>query len=659
LLKFKDIWENQTDNLAEFLDDEQLENIGSDIHEQYLEDKGSRKEWENNYASALKLALLVKDQKTFPWPEAANVSYPLVAMACVQYNARAYSALLAGEQLCKPVDGRKEGWAVCKRIDHYVRHEIDDWEENMDKLLLIQALVGCPVKKTYRTDDGVRSELVLPDRFVVNYYAKKVPERATHRLYYSENEFEEHKRMGFFRDVDLRKVHLEHTAVSDVEDEAHGQSKPTSPTGHEILEVHCWYDLDDDGYKEPYIIWLDNDSRQVLRISTRWGSIFMKKGSTVAVEGYDVTLENAGYKIAKIVPEEFFTKYPFIPAPDGSWYDVGFGLLLGSINNATDSILNMLIDAGVLANTQGGLLARNVRVRGGKIEMTPGKFVRTEANAMDLKNGVFPWPIKEPSTVLFSLLQLLIKSGERLGSVTDAMTGENPGQNQAATTTMAVLEQGSQVHNSIYKRTYRSMTSEIRKIKGHLTDMSPNMYGSYREEQSGQMVEFKDSQMMLTADPSVMSQAQRMAKAEALMQRVMAAPHLYGMEGAVEAERNYLEALQINGVEQLLANPQPPQGDPKIEIEGQKVQADGQFKMQQLELDKLKTQSGIQVDSAQIKKMEADAMLAGAKLNIEREKEVLNDTRERAKILLTKQGLEQQSGNGGVPGGANSSNGSS
>lgn len=642
-MKFKDIFDLQGENLAEYLDTETLKDIGSTIHQGYRDDRESRRGWEERNAEALKIALQVKETKTFPWQNAANVKYPLVTMACVQYNARSYGALVTGDTLIRPVDGGEQRWNVARKADKYIRNEIEDWEEGQDKLLIVQALTGCPIKKTYRTEDGVKSELILPDRFVIDYNAKSLNKalRKTHLLWYFRNELEEDKRSGFFRDIDLSPVQRMQTMTADVEDEAHGQNKPPSQDGHEILETHGWYDLDEDGYAEPYIFYIDEESREVLRIHSRWEKIFMSRNGS-RVEGYAEELEKGGYRIARIVPEEFFTKYPFIPAPDGSFYDIGFGTLLLPINEASDSLLNQLIDSGTLANVQGGLLARNVRVRSGKVEIVPGKFIRTEANAQDLAKGVYPWPIKEPSQVLFALLQFLLEAGERVGSVTDVMTGENPGQNQAATTTIAVLEQGMQVHNAIYKRTWRAQTEEFRKIYKHLNDMDPKSYDVPAKE------------LELTADPNVMSTSQRLLKAEALSARVERAPHLYGFEGQVEAEKRYLQALQIAGSDRLLANPQPPQNPQaelekaELEIKAQKNQIDES----RLQLDAVETMAGIEESRARIEKMQADIENENARTILEDSKVVLDHVSKRAEAILKRRELEQRSQDRGVSQGA-------
>jgi chaperonin GroES len=527
------------------------------------------------------------------------------------------------------IDGQEQ-WNATKKMNSFIRNDMDDWEGSMDSLLMVQALVGCPVKKIYHIGNEIRSELVMPDRIVVDYNSKKNPERMTHRCYYSSNDFEEAKRIGFF-DEDAMPVEVErkHSASDDVSDEARGLSKSGKAEGYEILEMHCLYDLDGDGYAEPYIIHIDEASQSIVRIASRFEQIFMSKKGSDLVDGYAVELEEAGYHLAKITPEKFFIKYPFIPSPDGSWYDIGFGSLLTPINSAVDSLLNQLIDSGTLDNTQGGLVARNVRTRSGKLEIVPGKWIRTEASAQDLQKGIFPWPTKAPSTVLFNLMTFLLEAGERLGSVTEIMTGQNPGQNQAATTTMAVLEQGSQVHNSIYKRTFRAMTAEMKMIYKHLVMIDPQTYN------------IDPSDLELTADPSVMSASQRIMKAEALKNAVAQAGHLYGEQGEIIAERGFLNAIQINGADELLANPQPRGTDPQVEFD--KAELELQVKREQrvaetendrLEIEALRAIAAVEKSGAEIDKIYYEMDEGEGRSALEGRQQTLNEAKASADNIM-------------------------
>jgi len=580
------------DNLANELSDKKLAEIGLNVTEDYETDKSSRKAWEERNAEALKLALQVVEEKSFPWAGASSVKYPLVTIACLQYNARAYPAIIPGKEIAKcrvlgpDLDGTRTERA--KRIGSHISYQLTEedpsWEEGMDRLFMIKPLVGTVFKKTYFDSEKGRicSEVINPDNFVIDYYAKSVSsaQRKTHRINYYENELEEFFRSDYFKRVDLNPED-EPSAYEQASDEAHGMERPDDES-FEVLEQHRWEDLDEDGYKEPYIV--TSIKGKVVRITPRF-------------DGDDV--EFNGDQIARITPKEYFTKYGFIPSPDGSIYDIGFGILLGPTNRAVNSLLRQLIDAGTLSNAQGGLLARSVRVKGGRIQVTPGRWVRTEASPEDLRKGVFPWPVKDPSNVLFSLLSLLIDAGQKIGSTPEIMMGKNPGQNQPATTTMAVLEQGLQVFSAIYKRAYRSLTEELRKYyKLNREYLNPvEFFGGVEILQK----DYQDNNDVVPiADPNVVGTAQRAAKAEALVARAMSVPHIYGMEGQLEVERRYLEALQIPGVDNILPKQIQPPPDMEAEIRKAELEDTSKREWFKAEMDARRTMSNIKKDEANV-----------------------------------------------------------
>ena len=541
----------ELDNIAEGLSEKKLDKIGQMVCEGFKIDDDSRQDWIERNAEAIKLTMQTPETKSYPWPNAASIKYPLITVAATQFGARAYPALIPGKNIVNVrvpgVDEDGQKTARAKRVGDYMSYQLTEeqveWEENQDRLLMMLPIIGTLWKKTYFDPESQRnkSELLHPDNFVIDYYAKstETARRKTHAFQRYENELEEQFRLGNYVKVDLDGTSYEEQVVKEASDEAQGLERPgEDDEPYTLLEQHCWYDLDGDGYKEPYIITVVKDTAKTLRIIKRF-----REDRIVYV----------GNKIAKIFPTEYFTKYGFIPSPDGSIYDIGFGILLGPMNKAVNTILNQLVDAGTLANMQGGLLARGIRIRGGRVEVVPGKWLKTDASPDQLNKGVFPWPLKEPSNVLFALLGMLIDSGQKIGSVSDTMMGENPGQNTAATTTMAILEQGLQVFSSIYKRCYRSMTAEFRKqYKLNQIYIDPEAYASFHGTDDPELaaVDFggDGSDIAPIADPNIVSAAQRLSKAQAQLEIANSAPHLYGTKGMQEIHVRYHQALHVEGI---------------------------------------------------------------------------------------------------------------
>ena len=572
-------------NIADGMDEQELNLIGSEVVEGYLRDLDSRQEWEDRLDESLKLAAQVTESKSFPWENAANVKYPLLTTAALQFASRAYPALVPGPNLVKgrvigfDEDGSKMEKAIRigKHMSYQLMEEMEDWEEDMDKLCIIIPIVGCAFKKTYYSviKDQNISELVLAQDLVVDYYAKSLEDatRITHRLYFTERDIVERQLTGAYLRQDLSPASAPDT--SDVHDEINGleQSEDDDSTPYTVLEQHGYLDLDDDGYSEPYIITVELESEKVLRIVPRFDP-----------EG----IYNEGDRVIKIDPVHYFTKFSFIPNPDGGFYDIGFGTLLGPINNTIDSSINQLLDAGTLSNLPSGFLGRGIRLKGGNYRFTPGEWKFVNSTGDDLRKGIVPLPVNAPDQVVFNLLGLMIQSGERLSSTVDSMVGENPGQNQKATTTVAVLEQGMKVFTGIYKRLYRSLKKEVKKLyrlngmflpeEAYFIILDPS------QEQAGQIgrgdYDLKNAVVFPSADPTVATEQQRLAKAQGLMELLQ-----LGTVSPQEVTRRVLEAEEQPGIDALMQLP-PPQPDPemlKLQDESERAWAELELKAAEIE----------------------------------------------------------------------------
>lgn len=607
----------QSQNIADDLDGEALSKIGHAVVEGYLEDLRSRSEWEQRYEAALKLAAQVIEKKNHPWQNAANVKYPLLTTACVQFSARAYPALIQGTDVvrCKtagedPVGLKAQrAYRVGKHMSYQILEEMEDWEEDMDRLLMMLPATGTEFKKTYfDAASGVnRSEHVLARDLVVNYYAKSLEsaQRKTHIIDLSKNEVVERKLKGIFRDVDYGTPDSPKPSVTD---KTQGISPPsgdeTNP--YRFLECHCFWDLDNDGYEEPYVITVHEQTRKVARIIAR----FDLEGVEVVLEQ---TPEGTKEKIVGIRPVEYFTKFSFIPSLDGGFYDFGFGHLLGPINEAINTNINQLIDAGTLSNLQSGFLSRGIRLRGGNASFKPGEWKMVDTTGDDLRKGIYPLPVREPSQTLFQLLGMLTQAGERLASVTDLLLGENPGQNQPATTTMAVIEQGLKVFTAIYKRQYRSLKSEYRKLYRlnrlylpieqyfRVLDLNQDAVATIgRSDYTGDA-----SDIQPFADPNIVSETQRLTKAGALVEALGNGAPL----NPLETWRRFLEAMQIPEIDKLLPQELPPPPvDPKVEVQQLQVQLEDKHKTMSHQLEAARDEFNklVEVSRNEIEKARAE-----------------------------------------------------
>jgi chaperonin GroES len=375
-------------------------------------------------------------------------------------------------------------------------------------------------------------------------------------------------------------------------------SDPSTPV--EILEQHCHIDFDDDGYAEPYIVYVRRDNKQVARIVARYTE-------------KDVT-RNKDEKVLSIKAEQYFTKYPFIPSPDGGFYDLGFGVLLGPLNESINTIINQLVDAGTMANTAGGFLSRGIKLRGGNYSFNPMEWKHVDTTGDDLRKGIVPLPVREPSQVLYTLLDLLINYGQRISGSVDILSGQSPGQNTPAETSRTMAEQGMKIFNGIFKRTHRSLKQEFRKLyrlnQIFITENTP--YVSNAKNTGLVLVsdyEGPVTDVMPTADPSITSDTQRLNQAAAIAARVQATPGLYNR---YEAEYTFLKAMKITNIDKILPDPNGPNAvqvppNPKLQIEQLKIQAKQASDQLNMKMALLKLMSEAELNQAQIQKLTAEA----------------------------------------------------
>ena len=573
-------------NLADKQSKETISDITTKVLEGYKIDLESRKEWEALNEQIIDLAKLLVKRKTYAGEVVANVKYPLIINACIQFAARAYTEIIKGNEVVKSKvigndpEGKKFNRAqrLAEFMSFQLLNHMEDWEEGVDQLLFTLPAIGCVFKKSYfNSIERVNtSQIVFADDLVVNYWAESLERapRVTHKIRLYHNEIVERINSGTFIKFDIKELGQPVSdKTSDVDEE----------TPHLFLEQHRWYDLDGDGYQEPYIVTIHEQSQKLVRISARF-----------ATDG--IIRSNENDQIIKIKPEQYFTRYIFMPAIDGGFYGMGFGSLLMSNNSAINTIINQLIDAGTLSNRQNGFLGRGLKLgRGKSIQLRSGEWKSVDVTGDDLRKNVFPMPVREPSGTLFQLLGLLIESGKELAGMTEILAGNSPGANVPAESVLALIEQGLQVYSAVHKRIFRANYKEFQKIKRlnalYLDQMT---YGTVMDDPEAIVqADFAsaDYDVVPVADPNNTTMMQRLMKAKAMLE-------LRGQGlNDMEIMRRYLLAMDINDVEAIFPKEDTP--DPVKQAEAQKVQ---------LEIDEI---------AAKIEKLKSETELNYAKLGSE------------------------------------------
>jgi chaperonin GroES len=567
-------------NLAALMKDTDLGQIGAKVVEEFQIDLQSRKDagWDEKHDQAVKLAMQVREAKTFPWQNAANIKYPLVTTAAIQFAARAYPAIVdgwnvaKGKVLGKPTpEKRDRADRVGNHLSWQLLEEMPEWEADTDRLLHMLPVVGCMIRKTWfdPIEGRNKSRLIPPERFVVHYMATEDKPRETEIVPLYPHQVLERVRSGLWLDIVLDS-----------------QADESAPV--EFLEQHRLLDLDGDGYPEPYIVTVHKDQQKVVRIVARYdedGVTLNPDGTVRAIRG---------------VP--YYTKYGFIPSLDGSWYDIGFGHLLHSLNETINATINQLLDAGALANTGGGFIGGGVTLKGGSSSFKLGEWKRVQNEGGDLARNIVPLPVREPSAVLFSLLGMMVEAAKDITATKDILTGETQQANQPVGTTLAMIEQGLKVFSAIYKRVHRSLRSELTKLaRLNRLFLDDQVYFEFHDKPGVAAradYESGDVDVIPVSDPTVVSDMQRIGRAQFLMQFLGK-----GMNDKVITER-VLGAASIPDIEELF-----PQGPPPPSPEEMKIKADIAARDRELRLKERQADAEIAAKLAGAEKITLESLL--------------------------------------------------
>ena len=594
-------------NITDLLDEDQLGRIGMKVVQGYELDEESRSEWKELVDKAMDIAKQTMESKNHPFPNSSNVKYPLITQAAIDFAARMYPVMIQNDKIVKAsVIGTDPEGSKLERAERVSRHmsyqllqESEEWEDGTDKLLHVLPVLGTVFKKTYFNTLHKRpvSELCHPDKIVVNYQVASLEtaRRITHILTFHKNDVIERIRGGLYRDIDVDKL---------ASAEGHQDQDEDAPL--ELLEQHCYLDLDDDGYQEPYIVTVHKETHEVLRIVQRFNKIHRSSKG----------------EVQRIDPEHYFVDYHFIRAPDSGFYSVGLGTLLYPLNAAINTLINQLIDAGTLNNTQGGFVGRGLRMKNGEFKLRLGEWrVLDAAGGTNIAQNIVPLPTKEPSGTLFQLLGLLIDVGKDLVAANDVMQGKGQTQNVPSSTVSTLLEQGMKVFNAINKRMYRSLKKEYQRIYAlNRKFLKPNEYLNVLDDPKADFkadYEAESMDIVPIADPMMSTAAQRLAKAQTVM----------GVPGVdpYESGKYFLEALQLDESEINKVMPQPdPNAPPPPEM--LKLYA---------EIDKLDAEAKARLTEAQV--MSEKQLLDTTKLNIQRDEARVRSEESIARVVKMKQ----------------------
>ena len=547
-------------NLADAMDDSDLNSVKNDLMGNVEDDKESRSDWEKTYREGLEYLGMKYEERSQPFEGASGVMHPLLAESVTQFQAQAYNELLPSQgpvktQVLGVTTPDTEGQA--SRVQEFMNYQLmqvmKEYDPETDQMLFYLPLSGSAFRKVYYDQNLGRavSKFIPSEDLIVPYAATDLHSatRITHVINMSMNDIRKSQQTGFYSDVDIDSGNMMAEDVDGIQeeiDELQGVSPSYSDNDtckvHEIhteLDMPGFEDLDaegeETGIKLPYIVTIGND--KILSIRRNY-------------KENDPLKQRINY----------FVHYKFLPGL--GFYGFGLTHMIGGLSKSATSILRQLIDAGTLSNLPAGFKARGIRIRNDDQPLQPGEFRDMDAPGGSLRDAFVPLPFKEPSQTLLSLLGILVDSGRRFASIADIQVGD-ANQNAPVGTTIALLERGTRVMSAIHKRLHASQRIEFEILAKVFGEYLPPSY-PYSTSNGNQTIKAMDFDervdVLPVSDPNTFSMSQRVMMAQELLRTVQSNPEIHGPTGIYEAYRRMYSSMGVQNIEQLL--PPPPQPQP-------------------------------------------------------------------------------------------------
>ena len=533
-------------NLVEFIDDQELEHIGSDLISAFNMDRDSRKEWEETYTKGLDQLGLKIEERTQPWNGACGVFHPMLSEAVIRFQSQAIAEIFpaAGPVKTKIVgkitdEKEKQAQRVEDYMNYLLTYEMAEYRTETEKLLFSLPLAGSAFRKVYYDPTlGRPSGIFVPSEdVVVNYGASDLDtcERATHVMRMSSNDIRKMQVNGFYRDVEVASGDRTYTDVQEKYDELTGEMQNNSyDQRHTVLEMQVNLDLkgfEDEsngqptGIALPYVVTVDYPSGIVLSIRRNY-------------------YEDDPQKKRR----SHFVHYQYLPGI--GFYGFGLIHMIGGLAKSATSLLRQLVDAGTLSNLPGGLKARGLRIKGDDTPIMPGEFRDVDIAGGAIKDNITFLPYKEPSGTLYSLLQNIVEEGRRFASISDMKVSDMNSQAPVGTT-LALLERNMKVMTAVQARLHASMRKEFDILVNVIKDFGEPSYPyETDEEEDIKITDFdKRVDVMPVSDPNAATMAQRIMQYQAAFQLSQSAPEMYDLK---ELHRQMLDVLGIQDVDDIV-----------------------------------------------------------------------------------------------------------
>jgi len=534
-------------NLADYLDDKQLQEISNELSGFVETDMEARSDWADSYVRGLDVVGFQYEERTEPWENACGVYSTVLAEAVIRFQAEAMSETFPA---AGPVKTKILGESTQEKEDAALRVKTDmnyelteimvEYRPEHERLLYSLGLAGSAFKKVYFDPSlGRQVALYIPAEDVIVPYGAsnlETAERVTHIMRKTKNELVKLQAAGFYRDIELSDPV---SFFSDIEEAKAQQSgvSLTSDDRYTLLEIHADLIIDGvDGAEDeddsedlqvakPYVVTLEKGSGKVLAIRRNWNP------------DDPLTLKR-----------QHFVHYVYVPG--FGFYGLGLIHIIGGYARAGTSIMRQLVDAGTLSNLPGGLKTRGLRVKGDDTPIGPGEFRDVDVPSGSIRDNIMPMPYKEPSQTLLALLKQITEEGRRLGAISD-MNISDMSANAPVGTTLALLERTLKPMAAVQSRIHYAMKQEFKLLRKIIAEYAPEEYTYVpdRGEPRARRADYAMVEVIPVSDPNSSTMAQRVVQYQTVLQMAQGAPQIYDLP---QLHRQMIEVLGIKNADKLV-----------------------------------------------------------------------------------------------------------
>jgi hypothetical protein len=527
-------------NLAEALDDSELQGLAQDLIGLIDADTDSRKDWADTFVKGLDVLGFKYEERTDPWDGACGVYSTILAEAAIRFQAETMSETFpaAGPVRVKilgeeTADKAEAADRVKADMNYELTERMVEYRPEHERLLYSLGLAGSAFKKVYYDPSlGRQVAIYIPaEDVIVPYGASHIEtaERVTHVMRKTKNELKKLQAMGFYREVDLGDPQPFHTDIEKRKAEEGGYSL-TDDDRYAVYEIHAdliidGIDEDDDEIAKPYVVTIERGTGSVLAIRRNWNE-----------------------EDPLMLKRQHFVHYVYVPG--FGFYGLGLIHIIGGYARAGTSLIRQLVDAGTLSNLPGGLKSRGLRIKGDDSPIEPGEWKDVDVPSGSIRDNIMPLPYKEPSQTLLALLNQITTEGRRLGAISD-MNISDMSANAPVGTTLALLERTLKPMAAVQARVHYAMKQEFKMLKALMAEYAPTEYDyiPMRGEVSARVADYMMVDVIPVSDPNSSTMAQRVVQYQAVLQMAQSAPQIYDLP---QLHRQMIEVLGVKNADKLV-----------------------------------------------------------------------------------------------------------